>query len=48
MPEVPQDQLDRVRASVEALREIVRPLQKEMPFDAESALTFNPGIEEAR
>ncbi len=45
---LPQDQLDRVRASVEALRDVIRPLLKDLPFDSESALTFHPGVEEPR
>ncbi len=39
---IPQDQLDRITPTVDAARASLSKLVQELPFDAESALTFHP------
>ncbi len=40
--EIPQEQLDRITPTVNAARASLSQLVQELPFDAESALTFHP------
>jgi hypothetical protein len=45
LPEIPPDQLERIRPVVAPVLEEVRRLAHELPDDADSALIYAPAVE---